>query len=353
MNYFEAGYFDGQSSRRHNVLVFIDGLNNCLAIQHGDSINDFWPMEDLVVDHTGNHSEITLKSQPGKSLHIAGADFRKALRKVLDEKKISSWYQKLIYAGTTFHVLLAVSILGLIAATYWFILPSVAEKAVEILPESYDMSMGNSFYQNFIQYETIDEAKTQIIRQFASELDLNTGRNLSFTVVKSKEVNAFALPDGNIIIYTGILEDMQNYSELVALIGHESAHVKNRHSMKLMCRNLAGYLFLSVVLSDVNGIMAVIADNANTLRSLSYSRNFEKEADLDGLKMMVANKVDPAGMTSLFEHLKKEHRSSVPGFISTHPLTDDRIRYINETAASLPHVAEKNEKLEEIFNLLN
>ena len=118
----------------------------------------------------------------------------------------------------------------------------------------------------------------------------------------------------------------------------------------MLCRNLAGFLFLSVVMSDVNGIMAVIADNANTLRSLSYSRNFEKEADMDGLQMMVANKVDPEGMITLFEHLKSEHKTSVPGFISTHPLTDDRISYINENITSLPHNVQKNEKLEEIFN---
>jgi beta-barrel assembly-enhancing protease len=353
MTGFQAGYFDGLSSKKHSVLVLVDDLNNHIAIEHEDGSREYWPMAEIVAGHTGNHTELKHRSLPGKTLHVSEDGFRKELRKVLDAKNYAGWYQKLIYAGTGLHIFLAVSILGLIAAAYWWVLPAVAEKAVDILPESYDKSMGSSFYESFIKYETVDEPKTQLMRQFADELDFKSERDYRFTVVRSKEINAFALPDGSIIIYTGILEKMDNYQQLVALLSHETSHVNNRHSMKLLCRNLAGYLFLSVVLSDVNGIMAVIADNANTLRSLSYSRNFEQEADLDGLKMMVANKTDPVGMIGLFEVLKNAHTTSVPGFISTHPLTDDRIDYINREISTAAFSGEKNEKLDEIFQLLN
>ena len=76
---------------------------------------------------------------------------------------------------------------------------------------------------------------------------------IKFSVINSETVNAFALPDGNVVVFTGIIDLMDDYDELAGLIGHEVAHVNNRHSMRMMCRNLAGYIFLSAVLSDVNG----------------------------------------------------------------------------------------------------
>ena len=59
---------------------------------------------------------------------------------------------------------------------------------------------------------------------------------------------------------------MKSYEELVALIGHEATHVNHRHGMKLLCRDLSGYLFVSAILGDANGIMAVITDNVNSLQ---------------------------------------------------------------------------------------
>ena len=72
---------------------------------------------------------------------------------------------------------------------------------------------------------------------------------------------------------------MKSYDQLVALLGHEVSHVNNRHSIKILTRNLAGYMMISLVFSDLNGIMSVLAENAQQLRSLSYSREFEEEAD--------------------------------------------------------------------------
>ncbi|MEO8086934.1 MAG: M48 family metallopeptidase [Bacteroidota bacterium] len=353
MSYFNAGYYDGESSRKYSARIFIDNINNGINIEPEGARNEIWLLHEITVDHAGNYTEIKHRLQPGKSIQVEDLEFGIQLRKVLNAKNYSGWYHKLIYAGTVVHVFLAVSILGLIAATYWWVLPEVAEKATVLLPESYDKNIGNNMYENVVRYEKVNEPKTQLISQFADQINFNGQQNLRFTVVDSKEVNAFALPDGNIIVYSGILKSMDNYSELVALMSHESAHVSNRHSIKLLCRNLSGYLFLSVVMSDVNGIMAVIADNANTLRSLSYSRSFEEEADRQGVEVMIKNKVDPHGMISLFEKLKENHKESLPGFISTHPLTDERINYINKEISSKSFSVFKNEKLEEIFNLIN
>ena len=165
-------------------------------------------------------------------------------------------------------------------------------------------------------------------------------------------MNAFALPDGHIVVYTGILNQMQHYDELVGLIAHEAIHVNNRHSMKMMCRNLSGYIFVSAVLSDVNGVMAIIGDNVHSLQSLSYSRQFEREADKEGFYLMKKNQVNPKGMTNLFNRLQANSDNLVPEFLSSHPITKERLNYITRLIKFNSYPVVEHPHLEELFKKL-
>jgi beta-barrel assembly-enhancing protease len=162
-------------------------------------------------------------------------------------------------------------------------------------------------------------------------------------------MNAFALPDGSIVVYTGIIDSMKDYEELAGLIGHEVAHVNHRHSMKMLCRNLSGYLFISAILGDANGVMAVLGENVNTLQSLSFSREFEREADTEGFKIVTSNEVNPKGMSTLFKRLQNEKTISIPEFLSSHPVTKDRIRHIDEMIKTKPFQSKDNSKLSLLF----
>jgi beta-barrel assembly-enhancing protease len=142
---------------------------------------------------------------------------------------------------------------------------------------------------------------------------------------------------------------MESSDDLVALLGHEASHVNHRHSIKMLCRNLAGYLVVSLIFSDINGIMAVLADNALQLHSLSYSRAFEHEADEQGLKIVMNNKINPSGMVKLFENLEKESEISIPKIFSTHPLTNERKESIKKIISVTAHEVKPNAKLNAIF----
>jgi predicted Zn-dependent protease len=258
-------------------------------------------------------------------------------------------YQRLIELGFKAHLLIALVLLTLIIAGYFFALPGIAEKAAVLIPESYDNQMGQLFFDEFSERSTIDSSKTALLNNYAERLDLKNKKPLKFTVIESSTVNAFALPDGNIIVFTGLLDLMKSHEELAALISHEVVHVNNRHSMKMLCRNLAGYLFISVVLTDVNGIMAVIGDNVHSLQSLSYSRQFEREADTQGLELLAFNQIDPKGMVSLFEGLQSKAELLLPEFLSSHPITRERIDYIEKQIGSKTYSYKKNEQLDELF----
>jgi predicted Zn-dependent protease len=150
-------------------------------------------------------------------------------------------------------------------------------------------------------------------------------------------------------VFSGILKEMEDYDELVGLLGHEASHVNNRHSMKMLCRSLSGYLFVSVILGDANGIMATIGDNVNNFQSLSFSREFEHQADADGFKILIANKVNPQGMSNLFKRLQQHHSISIPEFLSSHPVTENRIDFINKMIKNQKNQQVTNPQLEKLF----
>jgi len=258
-------------------------------------------------------------------------------------------YQKLIEGGLTLHIIIVFFILGMYFSINRYGIPLVAQGAVIIFPESYDNKLGRGIFNEFMSFNDIDTQRTVALQKFADQLDLGNSKELKFTVVKSSVVNAFSLPDGNIVMYTGILNVIESSDELVALIGHEAAHVNNRHSLKMLCQNLAGYLFISVVLSDVNGIMGIITDNAHQLQSLSFSREFEIEADEDGFEILINNGCDPNGMPDLFSHLQTDHDKYIPEFLSTHPITDERINNIKKIISNNTHMASVHNELDLLF----
>jgi predicted Zn-dependent protease len=344
-----AFYYDGLSSVSQNIDLIIDKEKKQLVFTTllVGEIN--WPIEDIEINYNSQIINIHFGSKPVQVIKLDDEEFIIEFTQYLKENGKEGWYQRLINLGTKIHVIIAIAFLGTIVLGYIYLLPIIAERAVVLVPEDYDTELGDGFYNQYIEYCEIDSIKTKALNSFAQHLDLENKKNLKFTVVNSETVNAFALPDGNIIVFTGLLDLMENYDELAGLIGHEVAHVNKRHSMKILCRNAAGYLFVSAILSDVNGIMATISDNINSLQSLSYSRGFEQEADEVGLNIMIKNNIKPEGMINLFKRIQNKHDIDIPAILSSHPLTEDRIQTIKNIIKSKNSRYVENKSLRDLF----
>lgn len=348
----QATYFDGVSSKPQQVELLLDSTNCVLVFYHSTGIMNRWPVYEIHLHQIGNSLEVQYGDTPSQLLKISDPVFIKDLKKLLKEKGKINWYQRLLDMGPKAHISIALLILGMIVLVYFFVLPKVAERAVFLIPESYDNTMGSSFYNQYIAFSTIDTARSEALTSFARKLNLENNKELKFTVVESDIINAFALPDGNIVVFTGIIELMEDYDELAGLLCHEVVHINERHSMKMLCRNLAGYIFLSVALSDVNSIIAIIGDNVQSLQSLTYSRHFEKEADLHGINLLISNNINPVGMDQLFRRLQKDYDKLIPEFISSHPVTENRIHYIEKIIKDNPYNQPENQQLKELFHQL-
>ncbi|MBK8699221.1 MAG: M48 family metallopeptidase [Saprospiraceae bacterium] len=346
-------YFDGISSEPRRMEIAFEEGQGQLDFEFPLSGSSSWHAREVSLERLGMAVHLRIGTAPIPFVKIDDAAFITALYAYLRSRGHLPWYQRMLNLGLPVHLAIAGSLLALVAAVYIYFLPWVGEKSVVLIPEDYDNTFGNSFYEEYIGYSTVDSTKTVDLNLFASHLKLNNTKALNFVVVQDETVNAFALPDGHIVVFTGILEKLRGYEELAGLLSHEAVHVNNRHSMKMLCRNLAGYLFISALLSDVNGIMAIVGENIRSLQSLSYSRQFEKEADMDGLAVLAANKIDPKGMTGLLSRLKAEEgKINVPAFLSSHPITGERLAYIDTRIKSESYVHKEMPVLKEIFERL-
>jgi beta-barrel assembly-enhancing protease len=348
-----AIYFDGESSTPHYIELFFNKTNQTLYFEKQNKEIVKWRINDLVFQTKSDVLTIQLNDKEAQNILVENKDFTAKINAFLKEKGKLSWYQNILNIGFKAHIIIAFLLLSLIVVSYVFFIPFIGEKAVNFIPESYDTKLGNIAFKQSMLINEIDSVKTKKLNKFVSHLNLKSSKKLNFTVVDSDIVNAYALPDGNVVVFTGILKEMKSYEELVGLIGHEVAHVTHRHSMKLLCRDLSGYLFVSAIIGDVNGVMAVVADNANSLRSLSFSRDYEKEADVDGFNVLIDNNLNPKGMSDLFKRLQKEEKEfSIPEFLSSHPITKDRIDYIEKMIKKESISIKENLELKSIFEEL-
>ncbi|HEY8399211.1 MAG TPA: M48 family metallopeptidase [Flavihumibacter sp.] len=226
------------------------------------------------------------------------------------------------------------TILAVLAGLYFLLVSLISSIGLGLVSTQKEQELGEMIFQSMVPPNSINNKATHQLEQFAGQLQLSERYDLKFTVINGEEINAFAIPGGRIVVYKGILEAMEEPEELVALLGHEASHVNERHSLRSMLRQLSGSVLLSMVFGDLGSIGAAIAGQADHLRTLSYSRSLEKEADEKGMERMVRNQINPEGMVGLMDRLQQSEKDmALPGFLSTHPLTADRKKTAQEYIA--------------------
>ena len=299
-----------------------------------------------------NFIRITYTGEGGGTLEVNDPVFVKEFLKNYKHIRGAGLQDLALRGGYKVGLIALLALIGILLATHFFILPWVADKVVDQLPRSFDKQIGIAA-RNSMQ-EKIDTAGSALLTQFAAQMKWDTSDSLVFTLVPSDIENAYALPGGYVMVYTGLLKKLHTKEELAALLSHEVAHVTRRHSVRKLCRDMSTSLLVSVLISDVGGIAGTLYANASAVYSLTYSRKYEEQADITGLETMRRNQIDQQGMVKLMQELKKlDHQLKIPEFISTHPLTENRISYVQQDIKAHPASTRNNEKMEEIFRQLH
>ena len=150
-------------------------------------------------------------------------------------------------------------------------------------------------------------------------------------VVEDSTVNAFALPGGHVVFHSGLLLRAEDPEEVLGVLGHELAHVTERHSLRQMVGTAGLFLLVQSLLGDASGLVAIAADGGLQLLTLEFSRDFEREADDTGLETLRRAEIDPRGLVRFFQKLHDEQLEGeealgeVLTLLSTHPTSLERI----------------------------
>ncbi|MBN8586159.1 MAG: M48 family metalloprotease [Ignavibacteria bacterium] len=158
-----------------------------------------------------------------------------------------------------------------------------------------------------------------------------------FQVIDDTIINAFCTPGGYVYIYTGLMKFLDNESGLAGVVGHEIAHAERRHVTQRLTAYYGVSMLLSFILGGNPSLLAEIAANLFVgLAFLKNSRDDETEADYYSIQYLKSTKWYPGGITFFFDKIKEEQRKkgTTPGdldrLLSTHPLPNDRITFVNK-----------------------
>jgi predicted Zn-dependent protease len=169
------------------------------------------------------------------------------------------------------------------------------------------------------------------------------GLRWRFYVVDSREVNAFAVPGGYVYVNRGLIERARTMNQLAGVLGHEIAHVTERHSVEQMAQAERANLGVSLacILTNVcqSGVGSAAIQVGGGALFAKFSRDDEAQADTRAVEFLVRAGIDPRGMINMFQTLLSERRStpgSVDAWFRTHPLEEDRIAETNARIARIP-----------------
>lgn len=170
---------------------------------------------------------------------------------------------------------------------------------------------------------------------FSAELQ---GYNWEYNLVQSNEVNAWCMPGGKIVVYTGLLPIAQNEAALAAVMGHEIAHALAKHSNERLSQSAIQQMGGQVVGTAVSGKSAAMQAAINTAYGigsqvgalLPFSRKQELEADKFGLIFCAMAGYNPQEAIGLWERMSKAGGGNTPEILSTHPAEATRIAKLKE-----------------------
>ena len=167
--------------------------------------------------------------------------------------------------------------------------------------------------------------------------DYLNGYNWEYNLVESKDVNAWCMPGGKIVFYTGILPICKDDAGIAAVMGHEVAHALANHGQQRMSAGMLqqlGQVGAAVAVGNQDPqtqqqVMQAYGVGSQVLGMLPFSRKHESEADMIGLTLMAIAGYDPQNAVSVWERMSAQSNGQAPPeFLSTHPSNQTRIDHL-------------------------
>jgi len=339
----DAEYFDGHSARARRVSLHIAGHTLHIV---GDGLDLAVPVADVDWPERRSSGVRMAHLAGGGSLHCQdGAAWdawarAEGLRDPVVVRMQQSW-RLAVAAG--------VALLVVTVGLYRWGVPVASRAIVALTPPEVDAAVGGVVLDALrdhgiieptaIEYEQQEEIRVAFARAFARTRPSGDQAPVALRFYDSElGANALALPGGTIIVTDDMVRLLADREDvLLGVLAHEAGHVRGRHGMKSLVQTAFIGTLAGVAIGDYSVMLATVPA---ALGQMAYSRQFERDADGESIRLLRANGISPAVMVTLFERLQAARgrppagglRASLGIAFASHPADEERLRRFEQAA---------------------
>lgn len=333
-----AKYFDGKTAAAQVVSLSLDAQHLLLR---NANLELRWPLQQVnISERLGNTPRLLTYAGGGHCEVTDHAALDAMLARLGARRSWLDGMQHSLFWALLAAVLIVVSLL----AAYRYLLPWGAEVIAMRLPERVLQKTGSSTLETMdrfmLQPSKLDAARQRQIDAAFSRLKAPSAAQLHYHIVFRSspdiEANAFALPDGNIVMLDELVELTGDDNEIAAVLMHERGHVERRHAMRMVLQSSALGLVLAWYVGDVSSLLA---SAPAIIMQAKYSRDMEREADEYAERILQLNALSPCLLATILGKLETAHlaknadkqavanigKSAALDYLSSHPATQERI----------------------------
>ena len=337
---WQGSYLDGRTAARQPVTIRL--MREGLEITTEAGGTRLWPYRELRQtqgSYVGEEVRLERGGELPETLLIPDAAFLQSLHEAAPHVGLRFHDPRRRSARLRWTIVAAGGVLAATAAIYLWGIPLLAALVTPHVPVAWEETLGRSAIAYLAPPERRcgDPALGAAMDAIVARL-MAAGPPSPYTmrvyVVNKPVVNALAAPGGHVVIFHGLLERTGTPEELAGVMAHELQHILRRHTTRAVIQDMGTGLLLMALTGDVTGPLAYGLETARALGELRYSRRAEEEADVEGMKMLLAARVAPAGMITFFGKIQKEEGAQPKAltYLSSHPMPAERIARLKALA---------------------
>jgi Zn-dependent protease with chaperone function len=332
-------------------LVHVEehGLTVTFSSDTASSQPESVPFSSLTVSAGGlDHDQLVVKwvGQKGeRTLYLKNPDVIRAFRETVPDHlglplaQVAEQVRQIRHRRRLIWSLVGGVILAMVVGL-WVWSDLLVKLAVSRIPVEWEQKLGESAYRDYLTHQEVMKEGPAVtalgeMMQRLTEQIPNNPYKFDVTVVKSDVINAFALPGGYVVVFTGLMKKAESGEEVAGVLSHELNHVLQRHGLERILKSLGLLTVVAIVLGDQQGLVGMMKQLGVELLTLKFGREQETEADLTGLQLLQRAKIDPAGMITFFERLSEKDQGRME-WLSTHPMSAARAERLKAELAALP-----------------
>ena len=329
-----------------HVEVSPDGL----TLHLGEAPVETIPFSRVSIEAGGfDHDHLVLKWQSqgaARTLYLKDPDLIRSFRQTAPHEltahveRTAQQVRRARHGRRTLLLVALGSVVGLILLL-WLGSDALVQMAVSRIPTEWERPIGEAARSQFLAGQSVVKEGPTVaaVQEITKRLaDAAPGNPYKFevTVVRSDVVNAFALPGGYVVVFTGLLKKAESPEEVAGVLAHELNHVLLRHGLERIVKTAGLMAVVTIVVGDQQGLVGLAKRLGVELLTLKFGREQETQADLQGLHLLHRAKIAPAGMIRFFERLSESDKLQVE-ILSTHPMSAGRAERLKTEAAALSH----------------